>query len=64
MEFVFLIPVAAIAVLVAAVTWSRRGQSRIGLESGGDSLEQVRRKEKGLGGGNNPTGSPGDWPSF
>jgi hypothetical protein len=60
MEFIFLIPMVLIAVLVVAVTWSRRGQSSIGRESG-DTLEQIRRREKGLGGGSNPPGSPGDW---
>jgi hypothetical protein len=54
-----LIPVAVvavlIAVLVAGVMWSRRGQSSIGRDSGGDTLEQVRRREKGMGSG-------GGWP--
>ena len=55
MEFI-LIMLAATAVLVAVVTWSRRGQSSIGREAG-EGLDEKRP----WGGSNPPPGSPGDW---
>ena len=47
MEFI-LIFVAVIAVLVAVMTWSRRGQSIVGRESG-YTVYQTRRKEQAKG---------------
>jgi EamA domain-containing membrane protein RarD len=40
--------VSVIAVLVAVMTWSRRGQSSIGRESG-YTVYQTRRKEQAKG---------------
>jgi hypothetical protein len=40
--------VAVIAVLVAVVTWSRRGQSSVGRESG-NTVYETRRKEQAKG---------------
>jgi hypothetical protein len=56
-----LIPVAVIGavivVLVAVVTWSRRGQSSIGRESG-HTMYETHSKEKG---GSTPPVSPENW---
>jgi hypothetical protein len=46
--------VAVIAVLVAGVTWSRRGQSSIGREPGG-TVYETRFKEQGKGTRTGPT---------
>jgi hypothetical protein len=42
------VKVAVIAVLVAVLTWSRRGQSSVGRESG-DTVYETRRKEQAKG---------------
>jgi hypothetical protein len=56
--------VAVMAVLVAVVSWSRRGQSSIGRESAAETVYERRRKEQDKGGGTPPfpgSGSPDNW---